>query len=785
MSTDLRLGGASFIVPIVAGRTFVHEFPVDYTMTGTWTSVVVGRVNAANLADPLVELDTSRSGQEVTVTVSADDAATIGLRTRWLVVLQGGVPVLQHTLRVSDYPGDPDDEVVPVLAADRTERRHVHRDIVGGGGGGGGAVDSVNGQTGDVVLDAADVGAAATVHAHSGDDITSGTVADARIASTIARDSEVTAAVAAEATARDAAIATHSADTTSVHGIADTAALVVDGDAAGGVLSSTYPNPGFAADMATQAELDAEAALARNADNLTSGTVADARIASTIARDSEVTSAVAAHESDTTSVHGIADTSALLDTGDLGVSVQGYDADTAAIAALTPTNDDVIQRKAGVWTNRTLAQLGSDLDLRSGVDGDQTEADTSTPGEIAFNVTADIDNRDSLSLNADDGNIAARICAVRLCTIAALPACTYANGASGVGATLTGNANGALADIDFTTPAAGDRLLVNNQAAPAQNGIYVVTQLGSAGTPFILTRWVRADVAADYTEPIFVLVGEGTLFGGGLLRSLPGSGATMGTTAISFVGPTRARVTPADVMFGLQRLQRRRFSDFEEITGTAVTTTATKITGTSDIIYLTGTAAQALQVGVPTGAETRDGVIDLQTGTTTSGCVQVQQTSLGVAMAATRPAYFSTVLKTPTAQTVAQNFVVSAGLLEQNATAAPAEGLFFRGRAHDGSSVPDWQAVTRTSGADTETTVLTGITQTTGYRTLTVIYDPITATAKFYSGSTLVATHTNIPAGAISPAVQILKTAGTTSRSCYVDYIDGDAGTVLINTIAP
>ena len=51
-----------------------------------------------------------------------------------------------------------------------------------------------------------------------------------------------------------------------------------------------------AADVATQAELDAEAALARNADNLTSGTVADARIASTIARDSEVTSAITTHE---------------------------------------------------------------------------------------------------------------------------------------------------------------------------------------------------------------------------------------------------------------------------------------------------------------------------------------------------------------------------------------------------------------------------------------------------------------------------------------------------------
>src|SRR5437660_10488404 len=63
----------------------------------------------------------------------------------------------------------------------------------------------------------------------------------------------------------------HEADTTAVHGIADTAALVITTDgrlsnprppngAAGGALSGSFPNPGFAVDMATQAELDAVAA---------------------------------------------------------------------------------------------------------------------------------------------------------------------------------------------------------------------------------------------------------------------------------------------------------------------------------------------------------------------------------------------------------------------------------------------------------------------------------------------------------------------------------------------
>lgn len=40
---------------------------------------------------------------------------------------------------------------------------------------------------------------------------------------------------------------------------------------------------------------------------------------------------------------------------------QDADSDLTDIAALTPTNDDILQRKAGAWTNRTMAQLATDL----------------------------------------------------------------------------------------------------------------------------------------------------------------------------------------------------------------------------------------------------------------------------------------------------------------------------------------------------------------------------------------------------------------------------------------
>lgn len=56
----------------------------------------------------------------------------------------------------------------------------------------------------------------------------------------------------------------------------------------------------------------------------------------------------------------------------IGTNTQAHSGDLDAIAGLSPSSDDVLQRKSGAWINRTPAQLKSDLSLSGTNTGDQT-----------------------------------------------------------------------------------------------------------------------------------------------------------------------------------------------------------------------------------------------------------------------------------------------------------------------------------------------------------------------------------------------------------------------------
>ena len=131
---------------------------------------------------------------------------------------------------------------------------------------------------------------------------------------------------------------------------------------------------------------------------------------------------------------------------------------------------------------------------------------------------------------------------VNQATTAVLPYTpTYSNGTAGVGATLTGASNARL-QIDGINTTTNQRVLVKNQASDVQNGIYVVTNQGSASVPFVLTRVSDFDSSAGVGvissgEAVYVVNGA-TNAGQGFVVSSSGTGTNdahvVNTDAITF-----------------------------------------------------------------------------------------------------------------------------------------------------------------------------------------------------------------------------------------------------------
>ncbi len=159
---------------------------------------------------------------------------------------------------------------------------------------------------------------------------------------------------------------------------------------------------------------------------------------------------------------------------------------------------------------------GEEGDSGSGTGGNPSGALSGAPliivpptltGNMNTNITSDFvdiagfDDVGITIVHAPTQNTDAVILSFRAMTVGPLPACTAAG--AGVGKTLTGNANGALV-IDGQTLLAGDVVLVKNQAAGKDNGGYTVTQVGTAGTPFILTRTIGGPDTTAYWQTVRV-----------------------------------------------------------------------------------------------------------------------------------------------------------------------------------------------------------------------------------------------------------------------------------------
>ena len=222
---------------------------------------------------------------------------------------------------------------------------------------------------------------------------------------------------------------------------------------------------------------------------------------------------------------------------------------------------------------------------------------------------------------------------------------TYANGTSGVGATLTANANGALT-VDGATPSTDDRILVMDQSDAEENGIYTVTTVGNAGAAFVLTRATDADTGTEFTGGTFTFVETGTANADNGYVFTHNGAPTMGTTELAVA----------------------QFSGAGQITaGSGMTKSA----NTMNVVGGTGITANANDIQIAADWTGQNTITTL--GTITTG--QWQSTDVAVAYGGTGASTFT-----------------SNGILYGNAanaiqvTAAGTDGYFL----YSNSGTPAW-----------------------------------------------------------------------------------------------
>lgn len=420
----------------------------------------------------------------------------------------------------------------------------------------------------------------------------------------------------------------------------------------------------------------------------------------------------------------------------------------------------------GVWvvTVRPLPSLN---------DGSYTTVDSATAGQTKVQLNDEIGVSSVILLGGGGKNLSADYT-----TNVALPACTYANGTSGVGATLTANANGTIVNLDSQTPAVNDLVLVIHQAAPLQNGLYKVTSVGSGSTPWVLTRDVNLDANTDFTNGATVTVARGNA--AGRLARIRSGAYAMGTSGITIAPAT----TLGDVMWGVGRDRTLTSDDFDTFSGATAapgTGNSLHVNGMRGIIYGNGTGAQLSQADVTvSGGELVTGVLQLETGTTTTGFMLYSAMATAVPFDGTKRWEMFARFKIPTISTGTETFNIKIGFFS-GSDGNPTDGVYWEAR----QGQTNWLAVGR--AASTETTADTGNAYNTGFKGFQLIC-PGDGTAYFYSGAVQVANiTTNIPTASVLPAFCIVKSAGTTTRTLRMDMLGVDVPSTgnRINFLTP
>ena len=330
---------------------------------------------------------------------------------------------------------------------------------------------------------------------------------------------------------------------------------------------------------------------------------------------------------------------------------------TSAPTWVTPASGGTVTSVSGTGTVSGLTLTGTvtnsgSLTLGGSITGFATSGANTNLTSVALTTgtvsTAPSSSTDIVNKSYAD-SIASGInfhAAAQYATTAALPANTYNNGSSGVGATLTAVAVGTLT-IDSYTLVIGDvgkRLLIKNEATQANNGVYTLTQAGTALLPYILTRATDYDTSGSGTNEVdqgdLILVISGTTNANTSWVQQTPLPITIGSTAIVFIQFAAIQTYTAGT--GLT-LTTNQFSitavgtagtygaaatvpvittnaqgQVSSVTNTAIAIAGSAVTGdiTGNAVNVTGTVA--INKG-GTGQTTQQAALTALSGTQTSG----------------------------------------------------------------------------------------------------------------------------------------------------------------------
>jgi len=203
---------------------------------------------------------------------------------------------------------------------------------------------------------------------------------------------------------------------------------------------------------------------------------------------------------------------------DLYTNKQPLDADLTAIAAISPTNDDFIQRKAGAWINRTMAQLKVDLALNNVVNVDTSNANNISSGTLPAGRLPALTGDVTSSAGSAATTIATGVVTDAKASLAVKPPSTVA---ATTNQSLTG-----LPTIDGVSVVDGSIVLASAQSAGAENGPWV-THSGAWTRPI----WYASGSTTQAFQYITTMVRVGTTYQGTTWRQTAPAPITIDTTA--------------------------------------------------------------------------------------------------------------------------------------------------------------------------------------------------------------------------------------------------------------